>query len=127
MKIKTALKFAKEIKASDIRAFARAVMESFENSKDYDDFSADTDEGEYRFIRSDEIDRIHRESIEQIVDECYDLEKIKGGMGNLANYFHFDYDQFAEDCKSNDGFGHHFSGYDGSEHENDDFYMFRTN
>jgi hypothetical protein len=119
--------FAKDISASDIRAFARAVMEGYESDRKGIDFTVETDEGEYRFIEEDAIERIHRESIEQLVDDCYDLEKMKKDMGNLANYFNFDYDGFAEDCKNSDGYGHHFAGYDGNEYENGKFYMFRVN
>lgn len=127
MDTKTALKFAKDIDASDIRAFARAVMEAYETSKDSDDFTAETDEGEYRFIDEDAIKSIHRESIEELVDDCYDLEKMKKSLGNLADYFNFDYSSFAEDCRLIDGYGHHFASYDGNEYENGKFFMFRVN
>lgn len=127
MNTKTALKFAKDISASDIRAFARAVMEGFESDRKGIDFTVETDEGEFRFIHENEIESIHRESIEQFVDDCYDLEKMKKDMGTLANYFNFDYDGFAEDCKNSDGYGRHFASYDGDEYENGNFYMFRVN
>lgn len=126
MDMETALKFALDIKADDIRAFARSIMEEYESAKDDTDFFIDTDEGEYRFIHKDAIDAIFRESIEELADECYDIEGMKKKMGNLAVYFSFDYDSFADDAKM-DGFGHHFSSYDGSEYEQGKYYMFRTN
>lgn len=127
MKIKTALKFAKDISASDIRAFARAIMEEYESDREGIDFTVETDEGEFRFISDSEIETIHRESIEELVDDCYDLEKIKNNLGNLANYLNFNYDGFARDCLINYGYGHHFASYDGNEYEQDNFYMFRVN
>lgn len=126
MDTKTALKFALDIKADDIRTFARSIMEEYESAKDDTDFFTDTDEGEYRFIHKDAIDEIFREEIEQLADDCYNLKRMKKQMGNLAKYFNFDYDKFVEDAKM-DGFGHHFSSYDGSEYENADWYMFRLN
>lgn len=123
MDINTALKFAKDISASDIRAFARAVMEGYESARDSDDFTVETDDGEYRFIVEDAIERIHRAEIEDLVDDCYLADK--NIPETIKNYF--DYDSFARDCRLSDGYGHHFARYDGNEYENGKYYMFRTN
>lgn len=122
MNTKTALQFAKDISADDIRAFARAVMEAYENARDDNDFTVETEEGEYRFIEEDAIERIHREEIEELVDECYLSDK------NIPETIkrYFDYDSFARDCRLSDGYGHHFSSYDGSEENNGNYFMFRV-
>ena len=123
MNIKTALQFAKDISAADVRAFARAVMEAYEIARDDDDFTVETEEGEYRFIEEDAIERIHREEIENLVDDCYLSDKNIPEM--IKRYF--DYDSFARDCRLSDGYGHHFSSYDGSEEQNGNYFMFRVN
>lgn len=123
MNTKTALQFAKDISADDVRAFARAVMEGYESAKDYNDFTVETEEGEYRFVDEDAIERIHREEIESVVDDCYLSDKNIPKM--IKRYF--DYDSFARDCRLSDGYGHHFSSYDGSEEQNGNYFMFRVN
>jgi hypothetical protein len=120
MNTKTALKFAKDISASDIRAFARAVMEAYETSRNDNDFTVETEEGEYRFIEEDAIERIHREEIEELVDDCYLSE-----ASDICKRY-FDYDSFVRDCRLSDGYGHHFSSYDGSEENEGTYYMFRV-
>ncbi len=122
MNTKTALKFAIDISADDIRAFARAVVEAYDNAKDGNDFTVETEEGEYRFIKEDAIERIHREEIESVVDDCYLSDKNIPEM--IKRYF--DYDSFARDCRLSDGYGHHFSSYDGSEENNGTYFMFRV-
>ena len=123
MNTKTALQFAKDISADDVRAFARAVMDAYDSARDADDFTVETDEGEYRFIEEDAIERIHREEIENIVDDCYLSDKNIPEM--IKRYF--DYDSFARDCRLSEGYGNHFSSYDGSEEQNGNYFMFRVN
>ncbi len=122
MNRKTALKFAKDINADDIRVFAREVIEAYESARNDCDFTVDTSEGEYRFIEEDSIERIHREEMETLVDDCYLSDK------NIPEIIkrYFDYDSFARDARRFDGYGHHFSSYDGSEYEIDSYYMFRV-
>lgn len=122
MNTKTALQFAKDVSADDIRAFARAVMEAYESAHDDNDFTVETEEGEYRFIEEDAIERIHREEIEELVDDCYLSDK---NVPNIVKNY-FDYDSFARDCRLSDGYGHHFSSYDGSEEYEGTYYMFRV-
>ena len=122
MNIKTALQFAKDISADDIRAFARAVMDAYESTRNYNDFTVETEEGEYRFIDEDVIESIHRDEVETFVDDCYLSDKNVPKM--IKQYF--DYDSFARDCRLSDGYGHHFSSYDGSEEQNGDYFMFRV-
>jgi hypothetical protein len=82
---------------------------------DYLDLSA----GEVRLIHEDEIDEIWTESLIDLIKECYDL-------GDVPSFVSIDWEQTAQNCKV-DGKGHHFSGYDGSEHYSAPFYIFRTN
>lgn len=123
MNTKTALMFAKDISASDVRAFARAVMEEYESASNDRDFTVETDEGEYRFIHEDEIESIHLEEIENLVDDCYLSDK---NIPEIVKQY-FDYNSFAHDCRLSDGYGHHFSSYDGSEENNGKYFMFRVN
>ena len=123
MNTKIALQFAKDISADDVRAFARAVMDAYDSARNGNDFTVETEEGEYRFIEEDAIESIHREEIETLVDDCYLSDKNIPEM--IKRYF--DYDSFARDCRLSDGYGHHFSSYDGSEERNGDYFMFRVN
>lgn len=123
MNTKIALQFAKDIHADDIRAFASAVMDAYDSARNGNDFTVETEEGEYRFIEEDVIESIHREEIETLVDDCYLSDKNIPEM--IKRYF--DYDSFARDCRLSDGYGHHFSSYDGSEEQNGNYFMFRVN
>lgn len=95
--------------------------------EDEDDFSINIDGNEYRFIDAAEIDDIAVEEIKELVKDCYlngtDLDKLW--------WIEIDWEKTADNCISADGYGHHFSGYDGSEEEarllNRDWYIFRTN
>lgn len=95
--------------------------------EDEDDFTIEIDGNEYRFIDAAEIDDIAVEEIKLIVQDCYlngiDLDK--------HWWIEIDWEQTADNCISADGYGHHFSTYDGSEEEarllNRDWYIFRTN
>lgn len=127
MDTKIALQIAKEINVSDLREAARTILEAFENAEDSSDFTVDFGNIEYRIIHDDAIETIHRASIAEMVDDCYDLEGMKRKMGNLAAYMEFDYDSFARDCRMSDGYGHHFSSYDGEEIEVENWHIFRTN
>ena len=92
-----------------------------------DDFHINLDGNEYRFIDSEEIDEIAVEEIKEVVKDCYldgtDLDKLW--------WIAIDWEQTADNCISADGYGHHFSHYDGSEEEANLFgrnwYIFRTN
>ena len=122
MDTRTALKLAKEIDYSDIRSDARSILDA----EDGADFVVCFERAEYRFIRDDEISSIFREEMEELADDCYDISRIKERLGNVGQYFTFDYDAFVRDCEM-DGYGHHFAGYDGEEIEADDWHAFRIN
>lgn len=94
-----------------------------ERAHDGDDFTCEVEGKEYRFIHEDAIERIHRDEIEQFVDDCY-----LGGkdIPDIVRRY-FDYDSFARDCRISDGYGHHFASYDGEEIEVGDWHIFRVN
>ena len=127
MDMKTALQIAKEIEVSDIRTDARAILEAFESARDREDFTVDFGRIEYRIISDDEIESIHRREIEDLVDDCYGLEKVRKDMGNVGRYLTFDYDALARDARTSDGYGHHFAAYDGEEIEVGNYHIFRVN
>ena len=91
------------------------------------DFHINIDGNEYRFIDADVIDEIAVEEIKEVVQDCYlngtDLDKLW--------WIEIDWEKTADNCISADGYGHHFSHYDGSEEEavllGSNWYIFRTN
>jgi hypothetical protein len=88
-----------------------------------DDFSLDFDGNEYRLIAEDAIWEIYRDEIQQTVKSCYDFN-----LDEMPPFvaFEIDWEQTAKNCYA-DGYGHTFSGYDGSEEEIAGYYIFRTN
>lgn len=127
MDMQTALQIAKDIKISDIRTDARAILEAFANAYDDSDFTVDFGRIEYRIISDDKIEAIHRREIEEQVDDCYDLAKVRKAMGGVGMYLTFDYDALASAARISDGYGHHFSSYDGEELEVGNYHIFRVN
>lgn len=127
MDMQTALQIAKELDVSDIRTDARAILEAFESARDREDFTVDFGRIEYRIISDDEIEAIHRREIEDLVDDCYNLEKVRKELGGVGRYLTFDCDAFARDARISDGYGHHFASYDGAEIEVGNYHIFRVN
>lgn len=86
------------------------------------DFYVELDGNEYRFIDEHSIWDIYVESVKEMVQDCYDL--------NVPNWIAINWEETAENCHV-DGYGHHFSHYDGSEEEytfdGDTYYIFRIN
>ena len=123
MDTKTALKIAAEIDYADIRTDAREIL----NAHDGNDFRVEFGRREYRIIHEDAIESIHRDEIETLADDCYNLDKVRRELGNLGQYLTFDYDAFACDARINDGYGHHFAKYDGEEIEVGSWHIFRVN
>jgi len=87
------------------------------------DFTLDFDGNEYRIICDDCIWGIYRDEIQSIVEECYDLK-----FDSIPDFvaFEINWEQTAQNAYT-DGYGHTFSGYDGSEHEAGHHWIFRTN
>jgi len=86
-----------------------------------DDFHVRLDDAEYRFIKEDAIEDIFAEFIQELFDDCYNMDD----MPNIL-VCHIDWDGVVRDCMM-DGYGHHFSSYDGSEYNAEEYYIFRTN
>lgn len=89
---------------------------------EYDDFIIDIDGEEFRFIHKDHIWDIYVESVKQMVEDCYDIK--------APDWLAINWEKTADNCYV-DGYGHHFSHYDGSEYEHtidgQRYYIFRTN
>lgn len=88
-----------------------------------DEFNFDFDGNEYRIISEDSIWDIYVEEIQQIVEDCYELnlDKIPDFIAVNINWEKTAQNAFA------DGYGHTFSVYDGSEENAGGYYIFRTN
>lgn len=87
-----------------------------------DDFYAEIDGAEYRFIDADYIWDIYVEAIKEITEDCYNID--------APHWLAIDWEETAQNCYV-DGYGHTFSHYDGSEEEFElmgtDYYVFRVN
>lgn len=89
------------------------------------DFCFEYDGNEYRIITESAIWDIYVESIQSLVEDCYsDVLKLDDIPSFIA--LEIDWEQTAKNAYV-DGYGHHFSGYDGSELEIGGYYVFRTN
>ncbi len=89
------------------------------------DFCWEADGAEYRIICEDVIEEIHTEEVKDLTQDAYlnttDLEKLW--------WIEIDWEKTAENVRQADGYGHHFSTYDGSEEEfildGGSYYVFR--
>lgn len=94
---------------------------------DYDDFFVELDGQEYRFIHENYIWEIYKDELKDTIEECY----LHGTSLDKLWWIAIDWEQTAENCFNADGYGHHFSHYDGSEYEykigDSLYYIFRTN
>ena len=101
------------------------ALEELENNIGTDDFTLDFDGNEYRIIAESDIWEIYVEEIKNTVEDCYsdciNLDKIPSFI-----VVSIDWEQTANNAYT-DGYGHTFSGYDGSEEEAAGYYIFRAN
>ena len=104
------------------------ITEALENieSEYSEDFTFEFDGNEYRCIHKASIWDIYVGTIQDLVDECYDLK-----LDKLPEFIavSIDWEQTAQNAYS-DGYGHTFNSYDGSEIEpsaGNSYYIFRTN
>ncbi|MDB4459767.1 hypothetical protein N9015_01115 [Akkermansiaceae bacterium] len=108
-----------ELELSVDRDEARELVEQLESE---DDFYQEIDGEEYRFIRDSEIWDIYVEGIQEITEDCYNIK--------APSWLAIDWEKTAENCYV-DGYGHHFSSYDGNEIEYDfddqSWWIFRSN
>lgn len=120
---KTAIKIAKALDSKTVSKDTRAILDA---CKKREDFIVELSMGEYRIIHDNAIEDIFDGEIRELADDCYNIKRIKEELGNVGRYLTFDYDSFIADCRM-DGYGHHFSGYDGSEESVGPWYIFRVN
>ncbi len=107
----------------DIASEFFEALEELEQKIGEDDFRLEFDGNEYRMIAESNIWQIYRDEIEETVKDCYDLK-----LDDIPSFIaiSIDWEQTAQNAYA-DGYGHQFSGYDGSEEEAAGYYIFRTN
>lgn len=109
---------------SDCAEFFEAI-EEIANKIGEDDFTLEFDGNEYRLISDSAIWGIYVDEIQSIVEDCYsDIIKLDKVPDFIA--LTIDWEQTAQNAYA-DGYGHTFSGYDGSEEEAAGYNIFRTN
>ena len=119
----------------------RELLEKYHNEDN--DFEA----GGYRFIHKEDIDQIMQDELsnDEYILGCFNASFLAGVLGidqdvieamqkaeayEAVGKLILSLDKLEElqaDYVSADGYGHHFSGYDGNEHEIGDYYAFRIN
>jgi hypothetical protein len=101
----------------------KEAIKSLVGNMGSDDFNLEYDGAEYRIIEEDAIWEIYVDTIKELVDDCYDLK-----LDDIPDFIALtiDWEQTAENAYR-DGYGHTFSGYDGSEKTYKNYYIFRTN
>lgn len=99
------------------------ALESLIDNECEDDYSFEFDGKEYRIILDGAIWDIYVDTIKEITKDCYDLK-----LDDMPHFvaFTIDWEETAKNCYV-DGYGHTFSGYDGSELNAGNAYIFRTN
>ena len=101
------------------------ALEELEGNIGTADFALEFDGNEYRIISESDIWEIYKDTIKEIVEDCYsdvlNLDKIPDFISISV-----DWEQTAKNAYA-DGYGHTFSGYDHSEEEAAGYYIFRTN
>lgn len=105
------------------------ALEEIENKihQGEDDFNLEFDGAEYRLIGESHevIWPIYMDSIKDIVEDCYsDVLKLDQIPSFIA--VSVDWEQTAQNAYV-DGYGHHFSSYDGSETTAGGYWIFRAN
>ena len=89
------------------------------------DFTIDLDGCQYRFISENTIEDTYHDEQMDLIKECFLDGK------DLPWWFEIDWDKTIENVFNADGYGNHFSGYDGSEetfgYDGEVWYVFRTN
>ena len=106
------IEFTNDVLDIDCKDFQQELFDSLANYED--DFEIDNGRSEsYRFIADTAIEDIHTEEIKELVQDCY-----LGGT-DLDKYWWIaiDWEETAENCRNEDGYGHHLNRYDGSEEE----------
>ena len=108
-----------ELELSVDRDEAKELVQQLEFEED---FFQEIDGEEYRFIKDSVIWDVYVDEIQEVTRDCYCIK--------APEWVAIDWEKTAENCYV-DGYGHHFSSYDGSEIEYDfddqSWWIFRTN
>jgi hypothetical protein len=95
-----------------------------EISESHDEYTCESEPGEYRVMTDDEADEAWDEYLTSYIDDCI-LPEVPEAFRN-----YFDEEAWKRDAKF-DGRGHSLSPYDGNEHEvkidGEWFYIYRVN
>ena len=113
--------FRNELGLSFVRDDA---CELLDNLIDDSDFTIEIDGQEFRIIHDEYIRDIAQEEIAETIQECYFSVPMNQ---EIPWWIEIDWDKTVQNCIDADGYGHHFSHYDGSEYEAGNWYIFRTN
>ena len=97
-------------------------IDTIENAIESDNSTIELDGMEFRLINEDAIREIYQDSQEELIQDCY-LSNLK----EIPWWLEIDWEATVQNCLDSDGYGHHFSTYDGSELYTDGYYIFRTN
>lgn len=122
MEIREHIETLKEVKSVlEITHFESDELQELCDNLGDADFHIEIDGAEYRFIHETEIENAFAESVQEMIESCYGIRDLPGIIA-----CHIDWNGIIRDCMV-DGYGHHFSGYDGSENNAGEYYIFRTN
>lgn len=111
---KDVIEFTEHYLSIDCKDFRQELFDNLANYED--DFYVDHGRSEsYRFISDSAIEDVHVESVKELVTDCY----LSGT--DLDNYpwIEINWEDTAENLRLEDGYGHHFNSYDGTEEEYD--------
>ena len=105
---------------SELKEIITKVKEIDENDDDFeiDGLWYQSGSRGVRIISSDSIERIWEDELEELIKDCYNLSEI-------PSFIEIDWEATVNNCKQ-DGEGHHFSSWDGSQHETGNFYLFKN-
>lgn len=97
-------------------------IDTIENAIESDSSTIELDGMEFRLINENAIREIYQDEQEELIKDCY-FPNLK----EIPWWLEIDWEATVQNCLDSDGYGHHFSTYDGSELYTDGYYIFRTN
>ena len=133
------------IKYSEIKEIAEIITDWRKVAENIRDGEIDFEVENYRFIHSDEIDRIQKDELlsDTYILGCFsdwfiaditglDFNVVTKAQKNenyelLGELMAKEIDEVQEAYSCSDGYGHHFAHYDGCENEINNYYYFRVN
>ena len=97
-------------------------IDTIENAIESDSSTIELDGMEFRLINEDAIREIYQDEQEELIKDCY-FPNLK----EIPWWLEIDWEKTVDNVLNSDGYGNHFSTYDGGELYTDGFYIFRTN